>query len=132
MALFHYVDNEGFGGDIEIHEDDVDSLFARIDEVREKAKNRKFTGRPADKERPAPTFVQTRPRAAAKPAGEKTMADAAKEAGFGKACPVCDTQMEYVTVTPGATVRTGRFAGQPLPNYHECPKCQKRVWDNRG
>lgn len=130
MALFHYVDDKGFGGDIEVHADDMDILFAKLSTVQEKAVERGWTGRPADKEKSySNTYVKVEPKKAATPVASGDAMAAAAQDTFGKRCPIDDTPMGYIVAPIGKLVQKGPFAGKQLPNAWECPRCQKRVWE---
>lgn len=129
MALFHYVDDKGYGGDIEVHEDTLGDLFATLGAVQNGAKERGWTGRPADKEKEYKnTYVRVN-----KP--QTPMEQAASDVFSGQTgmnCPIDDTPMERRIPEPGTLVKSGPFKGQPLPASWKCPRCQKQVYDKRA
>jgi len=111
-------DGTAFEAHVQVNDEDVDSLFSRIDVALAKIEQRGYKPRP---EKKPSTFVKVEPKKyAPQPVAEDPMVAAANSLGVGKACPVCDTQMDYV-----ATKRDG----SPLPfgPFWACPKCQKKV-----
>lgn len=132
MGLFHYVDDQGFGGDIEVHADDADTLFARLADVQNKALTRKFHGRPADKDKAPSTYVKVgerKPPVKAAPRDADPMMAAAQATGLAdsRSCPVCGENMKLIRNLSGGRYKTGNRRGQVWNDFYKCDNCQKSL-----